>query len=171
MGSNGPIKNEYILKSKEYGDTYIDNFRIMVYNMDKLKEVWYHEGGKGIKGYKHLLMMDLQPEELDELGNDLIVKKYKERLKEMNDIDTYIPPISREQDAIMLENTFRRYYREEGLKEGREEGLKQGIEQGIEQKQLEVIKNLYKNGVDINTIAIGVNLTFEEVKKIIEKNK
>ena len=59
MGSSGPIKNEYILSSKEYGDTYIDNFRIMVYNMDKLKEVWYHEGGKGIKGYKHLLMMDL----------------------------------------------------------------------------------------------------------------
>ena len=85
----------------------------------------------------------------------------------MNDIDTYIPPISREQDAIMLENTFRRYYREEGLKEGREEGLKQGIEQN----KLEVIKNLYKNGVDINTIAIGVNLTFEEVKKIIENNK
>ena len=169
MGSSGPIKNEYVLKSKEYGDTYIDNFRIMVYNMDKLKEVWYHEGGKGIKGYKHLLMMDLQPEELDELGNDLVVKKYKERLEEMNDIDTYIPPISREQDAIMLENTFRRYYREEGLKEGREEGLKQGIEQGIEQKQLEVIKNLYNKGIDIDTIADVVSLTKEKVENIIKE--
>ena len=149
----------------------------MVYNMDKLKEVWYHEGGKGIKGYKHLLMMDLQPEELDELGNDKVVKKYKERLEKMNDIDTYIPPISREQDAIMLENTFRRYYREEGLKEGREEGikegreegLKQGIEQGIEQNKLEVIKKMYNKGIDIDTIADVVSLTKEKVEHIIKE--
>ena len=161
MSSNEPIKNEYIIKSKEYGDTYIDNFRIIVYNMDKLKEVWYHEGGKGIKGYKHLLMMDLQPEELEKLGNDIVVKKYKERLEKMNDIDTYIPPISKEQDAIMLENTFKRYYREEGLEEGRKEG--------IEQNKMEVIKNMYNKGIDIDTIADVVSLTKEEVKDIVSE--
>ena len=51
------------------------------------------------------------------------------------------------------------------IKSAKEEGL----EQGINQKQEEVIFNLYQMGLSFDMIAKAVNLSIDEVKKIIEK--
>lgn len=109
IGSSGPIKKEYILKSKEYEDTYIDNFRIMVYNMDKLKEVWYHEGGKRIERYKHLLMLDLDKKDSKLSKKDKLINDYKRKIMRKNEGYDYIA-LSAGNDAIMLDNTYKQYY-------------------------------------------------------------
>ena len=53
--------------------------------------------------------------------------------------------------------------------EGIEQGLEQGIERGITQNKKEVIFNLYQMGLSLDMIAKAVNLSIDEVKKIIEK--
>ena len=53
--------------------------------------------------------------------------------------------------------------------EGLEQGIEQGREQGINEKQEEVILNLYQMGLSLDMIAKAVNLSIDEVKKIIEK--
>lgn len=60
---------------------------------------------------------------------------------------------------------------EQGISQGIEQGISQGIEQGIEQKQNDMVKRLYQNGVDIKIIAASANISVEEVKKILELKK
>ena len=50
-------------------------------------------------------------------------------------------------------------------------GLKQGIEQGLDEKTYNVIKNLLSVSSPIETIAIAVGLSTDEVKNIIEEHK
>ena len=69
--------------------------------------------------------------------------------------------------------------KEEGIKQGREEGLEEGLQKGIEQgreeglekgvqkNQKEVALNLYQMGMEIELIAKAVNLSVDEVKKIL----
>ena len=47
--------------------------------------------------------------------------------------------------------------------------IKSAKEEGITQKQEEVIFNLYQMGLSLDMIAKAVNLSIDEVKKIIEK--
>lgn len=53
-----------------------------------------------------------------------------------------------------------RGYREQGLRDGRKAGLRDG--------EKEIIKRLINNGYKINEISNMVNLTEEEIKKIIK---
>ena len=53
--------------------------------------------------------------------------------------------------------------KEEGIKQGREEGL----EKGVQKNQKEVALNLYQMGMEIELIAKAVNLSVDEVKKIL----
>ena len=43
----------------------------------------------------------------------------------------------------------------------------EGLEQGIEQKQNDMVKRLYQNGVSLEIIAASANISIEEVEKII----
>ncbi len=58
-----------------------------------------------------------------------------------------------------------------GKKDGIEEGIKKGIEEGINQNRTQMILNLYNNGVSLDLISKASELTIDEVKEIIEKNK
>lgn len=61
--------------------------------------------------------------------------------------------------------------REEGLEEGRKEGRKEGKAEGEKAKQKEVVLNLYKMDMKLEDIGKVVNLTKEEVEKIIQEEK
>ena len=60
---------------------------------------------------------------------------------------------------------------EKGIKEGLEKGIQEGLEKGIQKNQQEIILNMYNNGLDIGNIAKYVNLSIDEVEKIINQNK
>ena len=61
-----------------------------------------------------------------------------------------------------------REYREQGLREGRKAGLRDGRKAGLRDGRKEIIKRLINNGYKINEISNMVNLTEEEIKKIIK---
>lgn len=53
--------------------------------------------------------------------------------------------------------------------EAREEGIAIGMQQGARQKNLEVAKSLYSNGVSVELIAKSLGMTVEQVQEIIEE--
>ena len=68
------------------------------------------------------------------------------------------------------------YYREKQLrdelsriKDGYMKGIKEGKREGIEEKEKEIVLNMHKNNMDIKTICNIVQITEEEVRKIIEE--
>ena len=72
------------------------------------------------------------------------------------------------------------YYREKQLRDelsrikdgymkGIKEGKKEGIIEGIEENRKEIVLNMHKNNMDIETICKIVNITEEEVRKIIKE--
>ena len=52
----------------------------------------------------------------------------------------------------------------DGFDKGIEQGIEEGIKQGEKKKQLEIVKNLLKVGIDIETISISTGISKEEIK-------
>ena len=50
-----------------------------------------------------------------------------------------------------------------------EEAFEDGMEKGMQQKTIEAVAGLYQNGVSIEVIAKSLNMTIEDVQKIINK--
>ena len=65
------------------------------------------------------------------------------------------------------------YYREKQLRDELsriKDGYMKGIKEGIEENRKEIVLNMYKNNMDIETICNIVRITEEEVKKIIRED-
>ena len=61
-----------------------------------------------------------------------------------------------------------RISREEGRKEGRKEGREEGRKKGIEEEKAASAKRLLAMGLTLEQVASGVDLSIEEVKKLVE---
>ena len=81
------------------------------------------------------------------------------------------------EDFVAYSNSERKYYdylaavssaarsaREEAL----EEGMEKGMEKGREEERKDMIRSMYSNGVDINTIAICSNTSVEDIMEILK---
>lgn len=88
-------------------------------------------------------------------SNELI----KKEAKKMND---YLN--SNESFTLALETLKSELDYKSAIKNAKEEG----IEQGIEKNKKEVILNLYHMGLNLESIAKAVNLSIDEVKRILE---
>ena len=65
------------------------------------------------------------------------------------------------------------YYREKQLRDELsriKDGYMKGIKEGIKEKQKEIVLNMHKSNMDIETICNIVKITEEEVKKIIRED-
>ena len=151
---------KYFLADEETGEALSKNLILYIFNMDRIKDIWYSKDEKLIEKYKYLIMLDLNKEELENLAlKDKKVGKYNMELKSVNVSVGINDWISEEKDKEMWKNTYI------------EEGKEQGIEQGAKQKQREMIINLNNLDTPIEVIAKASNLSIEEVEKIIEENK
>ena len=83
-------------------------------------------------------------------------------------------------DMVSDEEMYGRYYnwKEEQEKlnnsiiaEERDDAKKEGFEQGIQKNQREVVINMYKDNLQIETISKYTNLSLEEIKNIINNSK
>ena len=95
-------------------------------------------------------------------------------IEDVNDDETVMQEWILEENARLKYEGQMSYAREEGLKEGIEKGIEQGIEQGIEKgieqgnmsKELELIKNMLKKGLDYQTISEVTGKTIPEIEEI-----
>lgn len=51
--------------------------------------------------------------------------------------------------------------------QGIEKGIQQGIQQGIRQTQINMAKNMLSKGIDLSTISDVIQITEEELKKLL----
>ena len=185
MGINKPVIDEYCVYSNKTNDVYINNFKIMVINIDKIMKFWYDNDEKKIKEYDLIIMLDLFPDDLKDLqqisNNKSIIGEYKGKVCKLNEDLDFVAPISAEEDYIMLMNTERQMAieeghelgRKQGIEQGRQEGIKQGIKQGIEQgtinEQLKLFNNLRKAKVTKNQILVYLNIDENEYNMLLKK--
>lgn len=98
---------------------------------------------------------------LDELRNfypeDEIIKEYGDALMKYGE-DTFIYPYSEEEEKEMLHNTEL------------DIAYNDGVVQGVEQKEIEVIKNMLELKLPISTIAKTLNISEDEIEKMIKEN-
>ena len=66
-----------------------------------------------------------------------------------------------------IENNLRKF---EAYTSGKDEGIQEGIQKGIEKKQKEMILNMYKDNLPIETISKYANLSISKVEEIIKNN-
>ena len=96
------------------------------------------------------------------IGDDLMSKEDKEKFIEVaEELNVRYKNFTKEQ----LEQ-----HEEFKLAAERQFGFEQGIEQGIEQKNIETVKNLLEEKLDIELISRVTNLSKEEIMKIKESN-
>ena len=159
--SNKNLVRIYTVNDKN-GHNYINNFKIIEYNMDRIMKFWYDEDEENIIKYIHLITLSLNLKELNKLlknyklskEDELFVKEFLEKLKELNKEDYFVSSISREKDLEMIANTER------------DIGFEQGIEQGTKFTLLETAKNFIKLNIPLNKISEATGLSISELKKI-----
>ena len=101
-------------------------------------------------------------EELERITADPELReKYEYREKELRDILSMVKAGKEEGNEEGYKT---------GLEKGMQEGLNQGIKQGIEKNRIEIVLNMHKKNMDIETISEIINITKEEVEKIIKEN-
>ena len=151
-----------------------DSIEICILELDKVKNTYYKN--KLDKKAQWMLFLD-----------DPNSREVKEIMEKNNDIkDAVIEVHERSKDeqlrrlaelkekAIMDVKAIYKAGRLRGEKEGIQKGLQEGVQKGITQGQLEksieIIKNLHSMNLTISQIAQAVDMSEQEVQKIIDKN-
>ena len=149
-------KKTYLLKCLEDDSIYTSTFKIINVNLVKYKELWYDECIKGNKKHIHLVMLNANMEEMEELGKkDKVVKEFEERMLTLTKDGVVINHLSYEEDQEKL--------RRSEISEARNEGITKGI---IERNN-EIAINMLKKNMNTKDILEITGLT----KKAIEKLK
>ena len=145
---------EYRLRD-ESGKEYIKNFIIYEINMEKYMKLWYNKNEKELEKSKYIVMLNLEKEELEKLSKkDKVVIKYMKELEKVNENPKFREYMSAEEDNKKIENSLKREWMEEGLKEG------------SYKRNIEIAKSLLKNNVDIEIIISSTGLSIEELEKL-----
>ena len=144
---------EYYVMDKN-NKKYIENLKIIEYNMDKITRYYESNNKEKIKEYGHLIMLDLDKSNLRKLskGDDFIMKFDKE-LEELNEKETYEPAMTWEEDFELRLNTEKKMAKKEGINE----------------RNIEIAKNLIRLGIEDEDIVTATGLSIEEIEKLKEE--
>ena len=133
----------------EDGYLYIENLKIIEFNMDRITEFWYSKNKEKIEEYKYLIMLGLDRISLEEISKgDAYMEEYTKKVEDLNDSDAFTSWITPEEDAEMILNTEKHISYDEGKKQ----------EKGI------IARNLLKVGLDIKVIMDATGLSKEQIE-------
>ena len=150
----------YYYVMDENKNKYIDNFEMIEFNMDKIMNYWYNSDRKKVNEYKHLIMLDLDQDNLDKISiGDDFVKEYEKQVTALNNQETFQSFMSYEEDQRLIQNTEKKIAYEDGL------------EQGISQEKIEIAKNMLKKNIDISIISRTTGLDINTLKKLTKEVK
>ena len=154
MPINSDFKYSYFIQTLN-GDKYIDNFKIMVFNMDKYMKYWYTNDSENIDKYKHLIMLDLEENDLKKLSiGDDFVKEFEDKITNLNNQETFQSFMSYEDDQRLLNNSYKAMAYEEGM------------EKGVKQTKIETAKNMLELDIDIDKIIKVTGLSLSEINDL-----
>jgi len=143
---------EYYMQSSN-GEKYVDNIKIIEYNMDRIMEYWYNEDKKKVNEYKHLIMLDLETKELEKLSEgDDFVEEVNKKVTELNKQETFQSAMTYEEDQKLILNTEKHI----------------SFNEGVQERNIEIAKSMLKEKLPLETISKCTNLTIEEINKLID---
>ena len=151
----------YEVYDKKHNVKYIENLKIIVFNMDYYRKKYYNEKERKFKKDtpKHLLMLDANSEELKELcKGDAIMEKFKENVDKLNDDKTVIDFLTKEEEDEIIKNS----YYDDGL----EAGLKQGKEFGQMEEKIDLAKKMILKKMDLEDISDITGLSIKELQEL-----
>ncbi len=160
-------KRTYYVMDKD-GYLYIENMKIIEYNMDRITDFWYSKNKEKIEEYKYLIMLGLDRISLNEIAKgDKYMEEYTKKVEELNDRDAFTSWITPEEDVEMILNTEKHISYDEGhtvgYGEGKSEGIDIGLEQGKLNEKLEITRNMLKKNIDISMISEIICFTKEQI--------
>ncbi len=121
----------------------------------KYMEIWYNKDEKEIEENKYIMMLNLQPEELENLSKkDRMVLKYMSEIQRVNEEEESREYMSAEEDNRKIENSIRDEY------------IEKGLEQGKKEASILIAKKMKEDNIDIETILKYTGLKKEDVKKL-----
>lgn len=118
LGQRKNVIERYQIMNEERIERYVDNFEIIVVNMDKVVEFWYDRNEEQIQKYQYLIMLDLPEEELRKLGRrDKVVEEFTNKISDLNNLDRFQSDMSMEEKERLVYNTKIYYAQKESKME------------------------------------------------------
>ena len=144
-----------------------DHFCIKVIQIDKIKEFGYTNGILE-KWLSFIGTNSFNKREDIAEGDELLMELNDWVKKYVNDEETQ-GKLNKWDIQIATEKGYEEG-KEKGMAEGLEQGIKKGIEQGIKQgvekNQIEIVKNMLRENVNVKDIAKYTRLSIPEINKI-----
>ena len=151
LGNTRGIKTEYYVEAKD-GTKYINNFKIIEYNMDRIMQFWYDKKEEEIKKYKHFIMLDLATNALKKLAKgDEFMESFEKEVTKLNDDEAFQSFMTIEEDRKMMFNT--------------EKAL--AYEEGETRKMEEIAKKMLQEKIEIPLIMKCTGLTEDEIEPLL----
>ena len=123
MGKKALMEEVFYLQSKDR-NRFIENFKIIEFNVDKIEKNWYTLSELEKERYKYIMMLDLEEEKLSEFcRGDEVMEEFRKEVKRINKDERYSFFLSEEEDAEKLRKT------EELIRKRKEEKREQSREQ------------------------------------------
>ena len=180
-------KYQYEVYDKERDEYYIDNLKIITYNIDKIVELYYNKGNhevrEGAPRYaRYLIMLKLSGEELDKYceKGDEFMKEYNKKFKKLTTADfaSVFMKFDKEHEIQLIKDSFYDDWFDDGekkgraegetigIKKGRAEGETIGIKKGREKSKLDIASKMLKKGIDIADIIDITGLSDKKIKQL-----
>ena len=86
--------------------------------------------------------------------SDTYMKKIKKDVEDLNSNSEFYQWMSDEEDRMIMENTVKNI------------GIKEGIEKGSKEKEINIVKNMKKENISIETIKKVTGLSIEQINEI-----
>ena len=123
MRKKALMEEVFYLQSKDR-NRFIENFKIIEFNVDKIEKNWYTLSELEKERYKYIMMLDLEEEKLSEFcRGDEVMEEFRKEVKRINKDERYSFFLSEEEDAEKLRKT------EELIRKRKEEKREQRREQ------------------------------------------
>ena len=157
--------------SNNEGDIEVDSYKSYHFILDNALNKEYN---KDEDLYRIALFLNANAiEELEKISKDdeRFMKAYGKVEEYMSNDDFLIYYDKEEMNEFEKKTCYQdglNEGRELGISEGRELGISEGRELGISEGQKEIIKNMISNGITISEISKMVNISEEEIRKLID---
>ena len=185
MRKKALMEEVFYLQSKDR-NRFIENFKIIEFNVDKIEKNWYTLSELEKEKYKYIMMLDLEEEKLSEFcRGDEVMEEFRKEVKRINKDERYSFFLSEEEDAEKLRKTeelIRKRKEEkreqkrklqeqkiEELEKQKNEMQKQNDE--IQEKLNNSVKKLIELNVDVNDISKTLDIPVSKVEYIAKNTR
>ena len=173
------VFDEYLLRNEE-GDILTKKYKVLNINIEECYNLWYdnkYQGKFGLYEEDLMLLAAAMCVEKEEDFRDILeLVRMKPEIKEL--IEGVLDNMNKDSDLVSgyynwkeendkMNRSIINEVKEKSLQEGFEQGIEKGIEQGLQRKEKEVVINMYKDNLPIETISKYTNLSCEQVNQII----